>query len=560
MIKINYISAGSYGIVLKENTDDITYKITAVIHDNSYIDLDNVIESIFLNLFNELNFILENNKINREKCIFKLNLMQNINTKYILPKELETMFNIDLNTMNLIKKKFNLRLEDTGITFSSHTNNLIVNKMKYYKYSMDLITKNTKYCRKYYKEIIKNIITAIAPIHHNDFIHGDLKTQNILLNTYDDLVVTDLGSVRSIYSETYATTCTITTRAPEDLAYEYTDNQAYNNWGFRTDIWSLGLIFLELLIGYNPILMMYNNLNLVYKKEDLIEKKILTFYKSLHYIDPETYIEDKKNISINMDICKVIQVIKSMLCIKPESRSDNIFSIYNELFDEAFPFNYKINFDYKYVNMNNEKIFDLRKKIYPKIIDICNLYNKVYLLPNLLDLMDRYLNKISNSYENISIEFELEFENLTICAIFIMLGFFNYKYYDISSIKKYFSNNFSLLKLNEYIRKILMELSYDIYRPFNIYNCTKFNILCVNYLKKNISDSDNSDSDDFENKVTNCISCDVINKNNILINKIFYIRNFKDKNKLVSIIRTMIQNNYIGATPEYYYNKLVAID
>mgnify|MGYP000548097809 CR=1 FL=1 len=36
--------------------------------------------------------------------------MQNINTKYIIPKELEKMFDIDLNTMNQISKKFNLIL------------------------------------------------------------------------------------------------------------------------------------------------------------------------------------------------------------------------------------------------------------------------------------------------------------------------------------------------------------------------------------------------------------------------------------------------------------------
>jgi hypothetical protein len=246
-----------------------------------------------------------------------------------------------------------------------------------------------------------------------------------------------------------------------------------------------------------------------------------------------------------------------MLYIKPELRLDNIFLIYYELFDEPFPFNYKIDFDYMYMHINKEKILDLRKKIYPKIIEKCDLYNKVYLLPNIIDLMDRYLNKIANSLESINVEFELEFENLTISAIFIMLGFFNYKYYDITSIKKYFSNNFSLLKLNEYIIKILVELSYDIYRPFNIYNCMNFNMLFVNYLKKkNISDSDS----DCEDKETKCIHCEVINKNNILINKIFYIRSYKDKNKLVSIVKTMIENNHIGATPEYYYNKLVTID
>ena len=44
MIKINYISAGSYGIVIKEDENDIAYKITSIIIDN-LLDLDNIIEA-----------------------------------------------------------------------------------------------------------------------------------------------------------------------------------------------------------------------------------------------------------------------------------------------------------------------------------------------------------------------------------------------------------------------------------------------------------------------------------------------------------------------------------
>ena len=180
--------------------------------------------------------------------------------------------------------------------------------------------------------------------------------------------------------------------------------------------------------------------------------------------------------------------------------------------------------------------------------------------------MDRYLIRIAKSFSNSNdikeLDFELEIEHLAITSIFIMLGFFNYKYYEYSSIKKYFSNDITLKKLNEYIIKILSELKYDIYRPFNIYNCENFNILIVNDAEKNISSSAAKDSDydsdsNIHSNTKNCIQCEVLNKDNNLINKIFYIRNFKDKNKLVSIIKTMIQDKYIGATPEYYYNKLV---
>ena len=63
-----------------------------------------------------------------------------------------------------MKKKFNLRLEDTGIHFSSHTNNLIVNKMKYYKYPLDNLVENLPYCRYYYKEINYYLIDRIASV------------------------------------------------------------------------------------------------------------------------------------------------------------------------------------------------------------------------------------------------------------------------------------------------------------------------------------------------------------------------------------------------------------
>jgi hypothetical protein len=111
------------------------------------------------------------------------------------------------------------------------------------------------------------------------------------------------------------------------------------------------------------------------------------------------------------------------------------------------------------------------------------------------------------------------------------MGFVGYKVYLTTKIKHY---NITLKQLNENIIKIITELNYDIYRPFNIYNCNSIYI-----------------------RDYNCISCNIVNKNNILIKKIIYLKTLNDQNKLITIIKEMIKNKYIGAKPTYYYKKML---
>lgn len=95
--------------------------------------------------------------------------------------------------------------------------------------------------------IIKNMITALKEIHEMDIIHGDIKTNNIIINSSTgDVKFIDFGASLFIednrkYMETDWTHGTLGYRAPEE------DHS--NLLGKTSDIYSLGVTIIELWKG-----------------------------------------------------------------------------------------------------------------------------------------------------------------------------------------------------------------------------------------------------------------------------------------------------------------------
>ena len=107
--------------------------------------------------------------------------------------------------------------------------------------------------------IMRQIVSGVAMLHHNEKIHTDLKLENILLkgnlidsNGYDikthkfspDVRLVDFGSLDTgkIWHTHLATTRHY--RAPEILLGL--------KWGYEADIWSIGCILVELALGSIP--------------------------------------------------------------------------------------------------------------------------------------------------------------------------------------------------------------------------------------------------------------------------------------------------------------------
>lgn len=103
-----------------------------------------------------------------------------------------------------------------------------------------------KFPKLYIKKIMHQMLKGIEYMHKNRIIHRDLKPQNILIDKQLNVKICDFGLARSfnIPVRTYThEVVTLWYRAPEILL-------GSTKYSTPVDIWSLGCIFAELMLGY----------------------------------------------------------------------------------------------------------------------------------------------------------------------------------------------------------------------------------------------------------------------------------------------------------------------
>ena len=96
------------------------------------------------------------------------------------------------------------------------------------------------------KIIFKELISGLKYLYELNICHRDLKPQNILLDENYTIKISDFGLARlNNENNLMDTICgSPIYMAPEIMKYNKYDNKA--------DIWSLGIIFYELLTGRTP--------------------------------------------------------------------------------------------------------------------------------------------------------------------------------------------------------------------------------------------------------------------------------------------------------------------
>ena len=101
--------------------------------------------------------------------------------------------------------------------------------------------------------IIEAMARALSHAHAHDVIHRDLKPENVMLNREQQPVIMDFGLARRINqpASTRLTQTGVTPGTPAYMSPEQT-RIGQDQIGPQTDIFSLGIIFYELLTGAHP--------------------------------------------------------------------------------------------------------------------------------------------------------------------------------------------------------------------------------------------------------------------------------------------------------------------
>ena len=163
------------------------------------------------------------------------------------------------------------------------------------------------------------VVNAVYFLHQNAIIHRDIKPENILISDNEVLKLCDFGWAKEVSVENRSTFCgTIEYMAPEIV-----DSEKYD---FGVDIWSLGILLYELLMGYSP-----------FKAKD--PKNIMVNIK-YH----ELTFDKNKNLS---DECR--SLIKSLLEVNPQKRIK-----IRDIFEHPFIKKYSLKLYRNTININND--------------------------------------------------------------------------------------------------------------------------------------------------------------------------------------------------------------
>ena len=100
-------------------------------------------------------------------------------------------------------------------------------------------------------DYLKRIAAALSVIHGEGILHRDLKPPNIMLREDGQVVLIDFGLAKNLHSGTRSTAAGVLRGSPYYMSPEQAQGEELDR---RSDLYSLGVIFFEMLTGNKPYL------------------------------------------------------------------------------------------------------------------------------------------------------------------------------------------------------------------------------------------------------------------------------------------------------------------
>ena len=150
-------------------------------------------------------------------------------------------------------------------------------------------------------QLFMQIASGLKALHEREIIHRDLKSNNILFRKDDEIVIADLGSAKNL-----ATSIDLTLHGEIIGTPFYMSPEQFNSGSidYRSDIYSLGILFYEMLLGKKP-----------FTGNNIME----IVYKHSYEIPPP--------LPVNLQ--QYNQFLQTMIAKKPDDRFQSIDEVIN---------------------------------------------------------------------------------------------------------------------------------------------------------------------------------------------------------------------------------------
>ena len=178
------------------------------------------------------------------------------------------------------------------------------------------------------------IVNAVYFLHQNNIIHRDIKPENILVGENGLLKLCDFGWAKELTMNNRSTFCgTIEYMAPEIVASEKYD--------YSVDVWSLGVLLYELLMGYSPfkskkeknIMLKIKLHDLSFDKDRHLSEECINLINGLLDNNPQTRFK-LKDIFEHPFIISNLKLDKEIVNSKKKESYDDSNENYSKFFNK----------------------------------------------------------------------------------------------------------------------------------------------------------------------------------------------------------------------------------